>query len=222
MLAKFNWDNMKRSLPIVTITLSLMIVCISSLIAFEVHGSIFSKVRILTLNTYGGVTFNQLANFELWRLFSSHFVHVKPIHMLFNVLSLLAVGYFVEKYLGHLKFTLIFFLAGIAGTLASVTTVPAPYNVGTGASQAVLGICASALVLFLGRIHNSTALKVTLLITITPALALDIIYAGYPKLGHIVGFGVGLVLSFYSLPKSSKPKCFANNSALKEGSSVNK
>jgi len=103
------------------------------LVAYEVHGSIFSKVKILELREYGGVTFQQLGQLELWRLVSSQFVHVKPIHMLFNVISLLGIGYFVEKQIGGKQSTIMFFVSGIVGTLASIIFIPAPYNVGTGA-----------------------------------------------------------------------------------------
>jgi len=173
------------------------------LVAYEVHGSIFSKVKILELREYGGVTFQQLGRLEFWRLVSSQFIHVKPIHMLFNVISLFGIGYFVEKQIGGKKSTILFFASGIVGTLASIMFIPAPYNVGTGASQAVLGLTACGVLLMIKGINNSIWLKWVLIFCITPAMALDIIYSGFPKLGHIIGFAVGLVISLHYLAKDS-------------------
>jgi membrane associated rhomboid family serine protease len=186
------------NLPIFTLILCVLILSVSSFVAYDVHCSIFSKVKILELREYG-VTFQQLGQLEFWRLVSSQFVHVKPIHMLFNVISLFCIGYFVEKQMGGKNLVLLFFVSGIIGTLASILFVPAPYDVGTGASQAVLGVTACGTLLMLKRVNNSIWLKFSLIFCIAPAIALDIIYSGYPKLGHIIGFVVGLTLSLYYL-----------------------
>jgi len=97
---------------------------------------------------------------------------------------------------------LLFFVAGVVGTLASIISVPAPYDVGTGASQAVLGLTACGISLTAKGVNNSIRLKLALLLCIVPAMALDIIYAGYPKRGHAVAFVVGLFFSLYHLPKT--------------------
>lgn len=168
---------------------------VSSLVAYEVNGSVWSKVRVLDLKTYGGVTFQQLRELQLWRLISSQLVHVKPIHMLFNVISLFFIGMLIENKIGGLKLLKLFFVSGVIGTLASIITVPEPYDIGTGASQAVLGLTACGVILMVKGLNNSIWLKLALLFCIVPALILDIIYSGYPKLGHVVGFSVGVILS---------------------------
>jgi len=187
--------------PIFTILLCTIVFFVSSFVAYEVHGSIFSKVRILELKEYGGVTFSQLGQLELWRLVSSQFVHVKPIHMFFNAISLLFVGYFVEKSIGGKNLLQLFFVSGILGTLASILPMTAPYDVGTGTSQAVLGVAGCGVLLMIKGLNNSIWLKLTLIFCIVPAMALDIIYAGYPKLGHVTGFVIGITLSIYYLSK---------------------
>jgi len=187
----------KFNFPLFTLILCVLVLSVSSFIAYEVHGSIFSKVKILELREYGGVTFQQLGQLELWRLLSSQFVHVKPIHMLFNAISLFFIGYFVEKQIGSKNFVLLFFVSGIIGTLASIVFIPAPYNVGTGASQAVLGLNACGMLLMVKGVNKSIWLKLALIFCIAPAMALDIIYSGFPKLGHIIGFAVGLIFSLY-------------------------
>jgi len=88
------------------------------------------------------------------------------------------------------------------GTLASMLFVPAPYDVGTGTSQAVLGLTGCGVLLMVKRVNNSIWLKLALIFCITPAMALDIIYAGFPKLGHIIGFVVGVIFSLYYLSRA--------------------
>lgn len=183
----------------------MLMLCISSFVAYEVHGSILSKVRILELREYGGVTFEQLRQLEFWRLFSSQFVHVKPIHMLFNGISLFCTGYFVEKQFGGKSLMVLFFVSGIMGTLASIIFVPAPYDVGTGASQAILGLTACGLFMIKTGLNQSVWLKIALVFCIAPAMILDIIYSGFPKLGHITGFVIGLSISLHYLPKTTAP-----------------
>jgi predicted outer membrane lipoprotein len=68
-----------------------------------------------------------------------------------------------------------------------------PWNLGTGASQAVLGIAGLGLALVFKRINTSKWLLLALAFSIAPALALDLIHAGYPKPAHIVSMMIGLV-----------------------------
>src|SRR5690606_23442482 len=115
------------------------------------------------------------------------------IHMLYNVLSLALLGFLLERYIHAVKFILLWFVAGSAGTLVSTLFVTPPWNLGTGASQAVLGIAAFGLVLYLKGINSSKWLLVVLCFSLIPAFALDFIYAGYPKPGHIVGALIGAI-----------------------------
>jgi len=162
-------------------------------VAFDVTGKLVGTVKIPLLEPYGGVTFAHLSKLELWRLFASQLIHVKQMHMLFNVLSLALLGLFLERHVHSLKFFLLWFVSGSAGTLISTLFATPPWNLGTGASQAALGIAAFGLVLYLRGVAPSKWFAAILCFTIIPAFALDFVYAGYPKLGHIVGFLVGSI-----------------------------
>lgn len=197
---------MKFKLPATTIILTLLTFVISSYVAYSVHGSILSKVKILELNEYGGLTFEHLRNFELWRLITSQLVHVKPLHMLFNVISIFILGCFLEKIVGAYRFLVLWFAAGISGTLVSMLSMPAPYNVGTGASQAVMGIAGCGVLILLKKLNTTISFKIALGFSIAPALALDLIYVHYPKPGHLISFVVGLFLGVYFLQSRIKPK----------------
>jgi len=45
-------------------------------------------------------------------------------------------------------------------------------------------------------LNNSIWLKLAPLFCIVSAIVLDIVYADYPKVGHVVGFVIGLVIRF--------------------------
>lgn len=66
--------------------------------------------------------------------------------MLFNVICLFLLGIAVERATGSIRLALLWLLSGVAGTYASIYAVPPPYDVGSGASQAIMGVAASAIV----------------------------------------------------------------------------
>lgn len=186
------WGSMKRTqIPYSTIIICSTTLLYSMGVAFAVTGSLVGSVKIPQLEPYGGVTFAHLENLELWRLFASQLIHAKQMHMLFNVLSLALLGFFLERHVHGLKFFLLWFIAGATGALVSTLFVTPPWNLGTGASQAVLGIAAFGLALFLRGAIQSRSFVVVLCFSLIPAIALDFIYAGYPKPGHMVAFLIG-------------------------------
>lgn len=173
-------------------------------VAFAVTGNLLGNVKIIQLEPYGGITFSHLCSFELWRLFASQLIHAKQIHMLYNVLSLALLGIFLERYTHTIIFFLLWFVSGSIGTLVSTLFVTPPWNLGTGASQAVLGIAAFGLVLSVKGINSSKWLAVVLCFSLIPAFALDFIYTGYPKPGHIVGVLIGAVAGIVYCKKATK------------------
>jgi rhomboid protease GluP len=75
---------------------------------------------------------------EWWRLVSATFVHVGVVHILLNMYSLWAVGRVVERLMGTSSFAVLYFAAGIAGSIASIAVKP--LVVSAGASGAVFGV----------------------------------------------------------------------------------
>ncbi len=187
--------------PYITIAISILTLIYSLYVNFEISGSLFGRIKIVQLEPFGGVTFGHLWNLEMWRLFTSQLIHVKQLHMLFNVLSFALLGVILEKYTGAIRFFILWFISGTFGTLISTLTVEPPWNLGTGASQAVLGVAAFGIVVFWKRINTTLALKFVVAFAVIPALFLDLIYARHPKLGHIVSFIVGWGIGLYYLNK---------------------
>ncbi|MGF1732566.1 rhomboid family intramembrane serine protease [Photobacterium kasasachensis] len=185
--------------PFVTVIISVLTLFYSLVVNSEISGSLFGAIKIVQLEPYGGVTFGHLWNFELWRLFVAQLIHVKQLHMLFNVLSFAVLGCILEKYIGSARFFVLWFISGTVGTLISTLTVEPPWNLGTGASQAIFGVAALGVLLLWREINTSLSLKFALVIAMVPALLLDLIYAHHPKLGHVTGFLMGWAISLYYL-----------------------
>jgi membrane associated rhomboid family serine protease len=85
---------------------------------------------------------------QWWRLFTSMFLHGSLLHLAFNMFALWQVGRLVERIFGSLRFTGLYLLAGLAGSLASVLWNPHVNSV--GASGAIFGII-GGLLAFIGR-----------------------------------------------------------------------
>lgn len=94
-----------------------------------------------------------LQNGELYRLFTSMFLHASiyttmggfalqnALHLIFNMYILYAEGARTEQMFGHVRFALIYFLGGLAGSvLSTALNEPEVYSLGaSGAVFAVLG-----------------------------------------------------------------------------------
>ncbi len=80
-----------------------------------------------------------LVDHEYWRLFTSMFLHDGILHLAFNMWALWAIGGFVEAAVGRVKFVILYFLSGFAGSVLVLVAAPANSLV-VGASGAIFGI----------------------------------------------------------------------------------
>ena len=195
---------MKKPFPIVSTVLAVTTLVASGAVATAIGGSPWSRAPILELRIYGGVDNAQLANGELWRLVTSQFVHVFQAHMLFNVISLFLLTIAVERATSSLRLALLWLLSGVAGTYASIYAVPPPYDIGSGASQAIMGIAASAIVVLWRKHDTPRWLIVAVVVTLVNGAALDLAFASHVKPGHVVGFFVGLIFAVVLVPKTDR------------------
>ena len=192
-----------KKLPIASIGLGLTTIFVSMIVAYIVTGSFLGKVTMIELKSYGGVNVSNLMNWEVWTLFTSQLVHAKQYHMFYNVLSLVVLGYAIEKRIGWSRFLLVWFIAGASGTLYSTLFVQAPWNTGTGGSQAVLGIAGFGIILTT-IMHDKRNVIYALLFALIPAFSLDLIFANYPKPGHVLSLAVGMMLGVFHVNKLTK------------------
>ena len=93
-----------------------------------------------------GALFGPLvADGEWWRLVTAGFLHIGPIHILFNMLMLYWFGTPLETLLGRGRFLAIYGLSILAGSAGALLVAPLEPTV--GASSGVFGILGAGLVL---------------------------------------------------------------------------
>jgi rhomboid protease GluP len=195
---------LKKPFPIISTVLALSTLVASGAVANAIGGSPWSRAPILALRNYGGVDNAHLANGELWRLVTSQFIHVSPAHMLFNVICLFLLGIAFERVTGSFRLALVWLLSGVAGTYASIYAVSPPYDVGSGASQAIMGLAASSIVVLWRKHDTPRWLIVVAAITLLSGVTLDLVFASSLKLGHVVGFFAGLISAIVLVPKRTR------------------
>ena len=192
---------MKTPFPIFSTVLALTTLVASGAVATAIGGAPWRRVPILALLQYGGVNNAQLAGGEWWRLLTSQLIHVSQAHMLFNVISLFIVGAAVERATSSARLASLWLVSGVAGTYASIYAVPPPYDVGSGASQAIMGVAAAAIVVLWRKREISKWLTLAVSITVAIGAALDLVFASRLKPGHVVGFFAGLIFASVFVPK---------------------
>ena len=88
---------------------------------------------------------------QWWRLVTATFEHIGLVHLVLNMMVLWSAGPFVERLLGRAGFGVMYLLAGLGGSVASVMWNPE--GVSAGASGAIFGIY-GALVGYLVRLRG--------------------------------------------------------------------
>ena len=87
---------------------------------------------------YGAMFSPLIADGQYWRLFTAMFLHADVPHIVFNGLGLLLFGSLVERTYGHLRFAVIYVIAGLAGSVLSFGMNS--IAIGAGASGAIFGV----------------------------------------------------------------------------------
>ena len=96
------------------------------------------------LSTLGGNNIVLVQNGEVWRLFTSMFLHVSFVHLLLNMYSLNILGRQIETFLGKTKFIIIYIVSGLCGSLLSAATMDTNI-IAVGASGAIFGLAGALL-----------------------------------------------------------------------------
>ncbi|MDE3084403.1 MAG: rhomboid family intramembrane serine protease [Verrucomicrobiota bacterium] len=134
---------------------------------------------------------------EWWRLFTCMFVHIGLLHVTMNMVVLWDIGRFVERLLGNIGFLVVYLLAGLAGSVASLAWNS--HVVSAGASGAIFGLYGA---LFGFLLRNRHAIPRGLLLRLRKAAGLFVIYniafsfavRGIDIAAHLGGFSGGFLL----------------------------
>jgi membrane associated rhomboid family serine protease len=190
-------EQLSRQPPKSTATLSLLVANVALFVAVALAGGgwIIPNVstEILAGSNFGSLT----THGEWWRLVTALFVHFGILHLVFNMWALAAFGGLAERLLGIANFLFVYFVAGIAANLASITLTP---DVNTaGASGAIFGILGAFVATYW---RNKETLPFSIVrseaaaVTVFAGFALlgGFFYKGVDNAAHVGGLVTGLLL----------------------------
>jgi membrane associated rhomboid family serine protease len=122
----------------------------------------------------------KILNGEVWRLFTSIFLHGGLYHIIFNMFALYFVGQRLEAEYGAREFVLLYLFGGAFANLfrlsVQVAGLAAP-SIATGASGAIMGL------LVLYAFHWPHQRVLFFLVVPMPAWLMVVLYAGISTLG---------------------------------------
>lgn len=145
------------------------------------------------------INYKIIYDLEIWRLFTSMFLHGDALHLFSNMISLLIFGAYVELNYSKFQFILIYIGSGMIGSLFSMLLLPSDI-MSLGASGAIFGLIGAAFSILIAQRDM-------------PLLYLGLIYIFYfvfssfgPNINyfaHIFGLLSGLVLGYLFPNKKS-------------------
>jgi membrane associated rhomboid family serine protease len=154
-----------------------------------------------------GAKVNELVTLgQAWRLFTAMFLHIGPLHLLFNLYALYAIGTLIEGYFGHVRYALIYLLGGLLGSVASYAFTSAP---SAGASGGIFAITGATAVYFFRYRENfgtrGRAVLQNMLLIIVVNLAFGFAGSGVDNWGHTGGLFGGALVAWGLLPRYRVP-----------------
>lgn len=173
-------------------TFAILIINFLVFALMELNGG---STQINVLISFGAIEPERIfVKHEYFRLLSNMFIHIGIIHLLANSLSLYIFGTRAEKYMGKLKFIIIYILSGIGCAVSSLIFTP---GISAGASGAIFGIMGS---IFIYSIFNKISIDgfdlYFIILFIIISIAAGFVNSNVDNAGHIGGFITGIVISF--------------------------
>lgn len=195
----------KTEKPVITyalIAVNILVFVFINLYSFK-SGSNYNTL----LNVFGEKDNLKILSGEYWRFVTPIFLHANTIHLLVNCFSLYAVGITVEKIYGHVRFMIIYIIAGILGNIASFMFSA---NFGVGASGSIFGLMGALLYFGLER---PSLFKKYFGYNVITTIIINLVYGftstGIDNFAHIGGL-IGGFLSTGVVKAANKPKWYLN------------
>jgi len=129
------------SLKSAHLTLSIAVI---NLICYIVFNILLPIEYILLLAQENSKIFE---NFEIWRLFTSMFLHADVFHLFSNSVALIIFGVAVEHTYKKSEFLIIYLLSGLLGSVFSLFLLSYD-SISLGASGAIFGLIGAAFIVF--------------------------------------------------------------------------
>jgi rhomboid protease GluP len=180
----------------VPVTASLILLNVLVFVLVEAGGSSENVTHMLECGAAYAPAI--LENGEVYRLFTSMFLHFGMEHLLNNMLVLFVLGQRLEPVIGKARFLLIYLLGGLGGNLLSLAEEmrKQSFNVSAGASGAVFAVMGAmiyALVRHRGKIQDLSMKQ--LLIMAAFSLYFGFTSSGVDNAAHVGGMVSGFLFA---------------------------
>lgn len=177
-------------------TIFLIILNVLVFLVSESSGSSQDVMHMLDL----GAAYTPLIteNGEVYRLFTSMFLHFGISHLMNNMLVLFVLGSRLERAVGKLRFLAVYLFGGTAANIISMflELKTGEYSVSAGASGAVFAVMGAMIYIVLrnrGRLEDLTVRQI--LIMAAFSLYFGFTSTGVDNTAHVGGLLAGLVLA---------------------------
>lgn len=135
---------------------------------------------------------------QYWRLFTSMFVHIDILHLMYNNFSLYLFGVRVEKYFGKSKFIFIYFFSGLIGSIMSIIFT---ISISAGASGAIYGLIGAIFAIIQQKnkeVEGMSFYFITIIAII--GIAFGFLDSSINNYAHMGGLVAGYILGFLLCP----------------------
>lgn len=140
---------------------------------------------------------------QYWRLVASMFLHIGLVHVLVNSWALYQLGSLFEILLGSFSLVVVYFLSGIAGSVASVMFIHA--DLSAGASGAIFGVMGALISFLLKRREMLTPQARSLLMQLLLWAGINVFLGfsipGIDNAAHLGGAAAGFLLGLGVRPR---------------------
>jgi membrane associated rhomboid family serine protease len=142
-----------------------------------------------------GALYAPLPRSEWWRLITAMFVHIGPVHLLFNMFALAIFGPAIESRYGRGRFLAMYLSAGFLGSAASLLFTKGG-GVRAGASGAVFGILGAWIAFFVRHRSARGAREQlrSLLFLVAINLVIGVSFGHIDNNAHLGGLAGGFVI----------------------------
>ena len=137
---------------------------------------------------------------EYYRLFTGMFLHFGLIHLVYNMICLVALGDLLEKEAGSWRYLAVYFLGGLAGNLVSLALdlygARGAYAVSAGASGAVFAVIGGVLWIVIRRKGQFGRISLQrMMLTVVLMVLQGFTQGGTDNAAHVGGLAAGFVLA---------------------------
>lgn len=197
-----------RSAPVTTL---LFAACVALFVVAERTGTTTDSATLLR---FGAVWRGLVWEGEWWRLFTSMFLHVGVLHLVWNVVVGFSPAMQVEQALGSVRYLALYVVSGVTGSALSVIGHDV---VAAGASGALFGIIGAEFVFARTRLGSWRGLwsepRERRRLVSTGVWFLVGSQAGFDNYAHLGGLVAGLLLTSSILSRSG-PRLAAASTLL--------